>query len=334
MIRLEFYGIQIDVSGPEEIIEKLRKDFSYFYIDQARIVEFSVVLAREQPDYSLVENKPAVLRHREFTMYDGGNKKYIDYKGKGLSEYDRTNSRIKMVSLDNDLLHEIGYLAVLSVAGEMLEQKSLYRVHGLGLNYNGRGVIITAPTGSGKTTFLMELIGNKNMFFFSDDIVLMDKNLKMMPFPVRIGLKEEERERFDNIPDKYVYELHRRKYGKKVLLDVRWFREKIAEPVIPDMLIIGKRWAFNYAKIKKINKMRMFAALFGNLVVGIGLPQVIEYLDLEVSFSNMVKLAKKAFCRMRIALRLLMKSRAYIMYIGMNSANNVQLLIQFLGNKK
>jgi hypothetical protein len=256
--------------------------------------------------------------------------KYINYKNRALSIYDEQNKSLEIISKNQDLLHELCYLSILTMVGEALEKKGCYRLHGLSFKYQNKGIIVTADSGVGKTSLFLDLIKSPDIYFFSDDVTLINKGLRIMPFPLRIGVPEKDRENIKNISLQYVYELSRRKYGKKILLDINSMRHKVSGSTEIDILLLGKRWDSAECKIKRVPGITLYPTLFKNFVIGIGLPQLIEYLDLNVSFNCPIKLFKKAMARLIVAVRLIQKCETYIIYLGTNTVNNIDTLIKLI----
>jgi hypothetical protein len=178
------------------------------------------------------------------------------------------------------------------------------------------------PCGGGKTSFFMELIKNPDIKFYGDDVALVDNKLEILPFPLRIGVRQEDSEKFVNIPENFIYEMERRKYGKKILLDSSWFKDRIAEPAGAQILLTGKRWNLPDCRTKKVGKIKMFFSLVKNLVIGIGLPQIIEYLNIK--FFNLIK---RALARICFSFKLLLRCECYCIYLGRDNSKNARILL-------
>src|SRR3989339_471499 len=109
-----FYGIQIGLAGPEEIVIKIKKDFSWFISDLPQQCAYNISLEKVVPDCRVIKDKSlAVLCHPEFIMYEDKSVKYIDYNGSGLA-VSSDNGSVRIISENPDFLHEITYLTVLS----------------------------------------------------------------------------------------------------------------------------------------------------------------------------------------------------------------------------
>lgn len=332
-IFFNFYGFTICVEGDEEIVCKIRKDFSFFYSDEGADPVFNIELDRTQPDFDEIPSGLVSFSlHPQFDMYIDKHKRYVDYNGKGLSVYDMEDGVIRIISGHDDLLHELGYLAVHSAAGRMFERRQMFRIHGLSFSYKNRGVMLVSDTGGGKTVLLLELLKRTGLFFLGDEVVLVDNKLQMLPFPTRFGLKEDDRSMFSGFPAECIYELKRRKYGKKILLDTACLRSQISGKIGTDLILIGKKWNNGHCRIKRAGSFRVFSCLIRNLVVGIGLPQLIEYMNLEFSITDVFKLSRKVLRRMVFSFRLVREAGGYLVYMGPDSTKNAQTIIELLGN--
>ena len=93
----------------------------------------------------------------------------------------------------------------------------MHRIHALGISHNDEGILCILPQGGGKTTLGLSLLKKyDDVKLLSDDTVLISRDGMLIPFPVRIGLCEEDK---IDVPNEYRGTLIRRKYGKKMLFD-------------------------------------------------------------------------------------------------------------------
>ncbi|MFC2061717.1 hypothetical protein ACFLUV_04325 [Elusimicrobiota bacterium] len=334
-IIINIYETKIAVEGPDRVVEKIKKDMHFFCETEETVPAVYIYLDLAEPDYYIIpKDLKAVMYHPEFTMYEKNNSKYIDYHGEALSVYISGSGRIDITSSSEGLLHELGYLAMLSFAGEMLEEKKIFRIHALGFECHKKGVIIMVPSGGGKTTLFWELLKSCEINVFSDDVVLIDKKMRMLPFPLRIGIREKQKHLFKDIPDSFIYEIYRRKYGKKILLDADWYKQKIALFSNAAVLISGKRWNSLNCTIRRCSKCHMYVELFKNFVIGIGLPQLIEYLNLSISLKSFFRLIINTVNRKIFAFRLVLSCKCFTANLGRNSEYNAKKILELIEEKE
>lgn len=323
----EFYGIKVEIKGVDEVVNRIKKDFSYFRKSFCSDVNLKINFHSLPPDFSLIPEKSrAIFYHPEFVMYEKNNIQYIDYQGEGLSIYKKREREISIYSLNRDLLQEITYLTMLSLVGEDLERRNIYRVHGLSFIYREKGVLLLLPSGGGKTYLFLDLVESPEVRFLSDDLVLIDKKQRLLPFPLRLGLRERDRDRIRNIPSRFVYWLERRKYGRKILVDMKYFEDRIGAPTKLKFLFLGKRWNSSESKIEKANKFQVFTTLLKDLVIGVGLPQAVEYLNFGISFKKLTTLFWKLGKRIFFSLILTVKCKGFIILLGRKSEKNLSTL--------
>ncbi|MBN2407334.1 MAG: hypothetical protein JXJ19_06530 [Elusimicrobia bacterium] len=332
---INIHSAAFNICGPEEILEYIKKDFSYFLTARAGAQSplLLIQLKTDAPEkYMSLSGK--VKKHRwfsKFNMYNIGSVCYIDYNGRGLAVWRRSEDRLEIISADIDLLHEICYLAVISFAGEKLEKKNFWRMHGMGLSARGKGVMFFAPMAGGKTSLFLELMKNPGFSFFSDDVILTDKKLMMHPFPLRLGLRkgEEEKLRAWNISD--AYELKRRQYGTKVLADIAHFGDRISSPVKVETLVIGRKAGnARLPLIRKAGRAEALAVLTKNFVVGVGLPQLVEYLNISFGAAGILSILTRVARRVAHAIKIVFSCRIYKFRMGRDIAENARMLDEFL----
>jgi hypothetical protein len=120
----------------------------------------------------------------------------------------------------------------------------------LGISVNNKAVLIILPMGGGKTTLGLELLKYDDVKLLSDDTPLISRDGKILPFPIRIGINKNTSLNF-NVPKKYLRDFIRSKYGPKLLIDIDYFRDKIALPCKISMILIGERIFSDKCRIEK-----------------------------------------------------------------------------------
>lgn len=329
---LDFYGVGISVSGEEGTIDKLGKDFSFFKNSGVCAVEIFIDIKCSNPDYSILNGKrKSWFKHREFSIYKDKQNRIIDFNRIGLAIHNIIKKTVEISSLDLDFLHEIAYLTVLSFVGEELEKQGLYRIHGACLSIEKHGVLLLAPTEGGKTTFVLNFLESENARFFSDDVTLITKDLEIKPFPVRIGVKESDKNLINNIPEEYLYSLKRRKYGNKRLVDTRFLYKKISSSFkLEKVIILNKNPDAGFA-IKNISKFSIFIHIFKNFVIGMGLPQLIVFMNLNFNIFDIFRLSVKALKRLMVMFRIIINTESFRMNLSSDIKKNGILFLDSLG---
>ena len=328
---MDFYGVTAEITLPSWLREELSKDLSYFEKQAEPLVPMITLAIHEiEPPYGSVPRAKASLYQPDSVSYDYEGKRYVDYFGKALSVYDYGSEKGELFSLDRNLLHELSYLMLLSRTGELLDKKGVHRVHSCGFVFKGKGVICLMPQGGGKTTLYLELLKNNDVQLISDDTPLISANGMVLPFPLRIGVSEGVK---IDIPQQYLGSLERRKYGKKVLIDAKYFSDRISPPVKIKYLFRCEREFSKFPRIIKSGRTTVFFALFRDCVAGLGLPQMVEYF-LRYSPRDILSKSFIAASRMITCVSAVFKSEVYTFIIGTDTAQNAGVLIEFLASGK
>lgn len=189
----EFYGMSIAVrSASPLLVEEIRRDFLYFHVtkDDGQV---QVQAHLEAPPYAELPSAPAFRFTLRSVCFLLGKNVYIDYFGQGLAIFDRSVQRCEVYSTDPDRLHEIVYLFMLSVVGQHLRSKGIHRVHALGVNYAQQGILLLLPSGGGKSTMAMQLLPRPGFSLLGEDTPLVDREGKLLPFPLRLGVLRRRR---------------------------------------------------------------------------------------------------------------------------------------------
>jgi hypothetical protein len=77
----------------------------------------------------------------------------------------------------------------------VLPQRGALSLHACSLTHKRRGALFTGPTGVGKTSLLLNLLGPPDTEYFSDDQTIV-KDTTLYPYPLEIGLRKHH---FDRI---------------------------------------------------------------------------------------------------------------------------------------
>lgn len=325
-IYLDFYGVVAELTFSEEgLAQDIERDFSYFLSSkQSPTVKISVF--NQVSPYEKIPEVKACLYLAGSISYDYRGIRYVDYNGEALTIYNYETEEGEIYSPDRDFLHELTYLLILSRVGELLDKKGVHRLHALGISVNGKGVMCLLPMGGGKSTLALSLLKDEKVKLISEDTPLISKEGKILPFPLRIGLDSGVKL---DVPQQYLRRFVRRRYGSKTLIDIDYFKDKIAKISQPGIILIGEREFSNKARIVKTGKIKAIGPFIRNMVFGLGLPQMVEYF-LRNNLGDILSNTKIALSRLFVSLKIIRESKTYSFIIGRNKTKNAETLLNFL----
>ena len=329
-IYLDFYDIKVSVhSNSEYVLESLKRDFAYFLKDILPSADISIEAVDQRPPWETVPQVRASLYLAGAIAYDRKGVRYVDYQNEALTVYRYGQETGYIYSEDKNLLHELSYLLILSRAGELLDKKGIHRIHGLGLSIAGKAALCLLPMGAGKTTLALSLLKDKKIKLISDDIPLISKDGKVLPFPLRIGVNKK----IDlGIPPEFLREFNRRHYGHKTLIDTKYFGSDMSGESRPWIVFIGEREFSDTARIEPISKIRAIWPFMRDGVIGLGLPQVVEYF-LRYNIKDLGKISI-LISRMLASLKIILRSETYRFVLGQDREKNSEMVKNFLNSKQ
>jgi hypothetical protein len=327
----DFYDVGLLVeSAEEEFLRAVEHDFSYFQVASSQPF-FRLTYTNAKPDYDQLPELTCSFATPRNICFSDGNLTYIDYFGQALNTYDRKSNLSQIITDDIELAHEIAYLTILSRIAEALEEKTLHRIHGLGIESEGRGTVILLPSGGGKSTLALSLLRQNNPFrLISEDSPLLRRDGYLLPFPLRVGVHPQ------NVPadlDQRFMRIDKRiEFNSKISIDIRAFESKISgDPVPAKSLLLGVRSTGLSASIKPVSRTALLRHLLTNSIIGIGLYQGLEYM-LQKSFNESLHHAGMLFSRAYNNLILLRHARVYRFLIGRDADKNYECLREFLSH--
>lgn len=328
---LNFHGIIVQVdTDDDESARFLASDFSWFRIDAlppSSRVDVTVALHHaEAPFDRIPEGTLATFHTKDAVVYKRGSVQYYDTFGKALVIYDFSKRLAEIHSADRDVLLERAYLMIVSRVGELLDKKRMHRIHAMGVVYDGRGIVCLMPSGGGKTTLTLSLLKKENIGFLSEEIPLVSPDGNLHPFPIRMGVTADQK---PDIPPEYLRHFERTHYGPKTLIDVRYFQERIALKAAPGIVFVGKRVHSLKPRAVRISRLRAFVSLYRYCVMGVGLPQMLEYL-LRFDFLDMARAAPVIWSRLIASIRLVSASRTFELHLGRDRAANADFVAEFI----
>ncbi len=325
----EFYGLRVEVlSDHAELLHEIRRDFAWFSAGTATAgsPRMDVTIRFEDPPYASLPSVPAsVITPRNVSFRDG-DVSYVDYFGRGLAIVNAKAGTCVIFGSDFDLVREIAYLFLLSTVGQHLDRIGKHRVHAMGVNYKGHGILLLLPSGGGKSTMTMALLGEPDFTILSEDTPLLDRSGRIHPFPLRLGFRNDGG---SEVPEEQRRTLNRMEFDPKTFVDVDFFRHKVSEPVDVGLVLIGERNSGSGSSITPLSRRRAMHGVIKYLVVGLGVYQGLEFL-LERGLGDMLGKRGVVSSRFRNGVTLLRRASSWKFVLGRDTALNTQTLISFI----
>jgi hypothetical protein len=326
-VSFDFHGFRVQVSGhPPEVVQEITRDFEWFVKAESHPPDMQVTVYQEPPPYDRLPAVPAsVLTPRNISFRDG-DVSYVDYFGRGMAIVNERHGTCDIYATGFDLAREIAYLFLLSTVGQYLDSKGLHRIHAMGVNYKGHGVLLLLPSGGGKSTMTMELLRHDDFSLLSEDTPLIDRDGRIHPFPLRLGFRDDGK---TEVPPEQRRTLQRMEFDPKTFVDLSFFAHKLSVPVKASLLLVGERNLGMESMVVPISRRRAAKALIKYLVVGLGVYQGLEFL-LERGLWEMTGKVGVAASRARNGVVLMRKTQAYKLVLGRDREKNSRTLIEFI----
>lgn len=302
----------------------LETEFSFFRSEVAT-PWFQVVLHHTAPPFEKLPQKPANNITTNALTYDCDDVRWNDFHGEALSRYDYQKKIGEIWCGDVDFLHELAYLLILSLTGKALDQRGFHKVHACGIRYKGRDILVMLPSMGGKTSLFLELATHPGVSLLSDDTPLISPAGVVLPFPLRLGI--------ERIPPSLKGEFpvfKRKHYTPKFLVPLSALAAPLAQGAgSSTVLVFGYRSPFKSPVVSRISPWRSWQGLLQHMVVGLGLPMVIEYFVRHTP-GDWLKLIGIALRRARAALRLLQRSESWNLYLSDDHRANARALLRLV----
>jgi hypothetical protein len=187
-------------------------------------------------------------------------------------------------------------------------------------------VLCLLPSGGGKTTLAMAALEVPGVRLLGDDMALVDLRGQVLPFPLRLGFTSPP----PGVDPARLRRMRRRKYGDKWLLDLEALGPRLAYgPAKAGSLVVGQRQLAGPPKLERAPRRAALPHLTKEMVVGLGLPQLVEYF-LRLEPRDLPHKARLLASRAAAALALTARSSAYRLHLGRDPADNAALLRQLL----
>ena len=270
---LNVYGTTIRLSGEPAAVQGLRSHFATFATGPSSDPEITLDLRQQAPRLDLPIRQQADQVLDRGVVYNVGAITWVDHHGHAVSRYDFDEERGTISAPVVDDLIELGYLVLSSRLGVKLEQRGLFRVHALGFVVQGTATLLLGASGTGKSRLALALLRRTDAFLLSDDVVLVDRSGLAHPFPHPIGVARPEEATGLAPAHRFV----RRGHATKWLLDLDALATRHAQGPAPVRLVAELvRVSGPPSQIRRASWRRIGGLLWRDLVVGLGLPQVLE----------------------------------------------------------
>ncbi len=317
-----FHGVTVGLETESAaLLDALDHDFSRFRAADGAPADVSITAVAAPPDFAATPRARAVMVQPGCVVYEAGGVRWVDYQGRALARWQHTSERGTVWSDDAELLHEIVYLLLLSRVGELHDRRGLHRVHALGLATARGGVLCLLPSGGGKTTLGLAALRRPGIRLLSDDAPLVTRRGDLLAFPSRIGVGTPP----PGIAAHFLRRFTRRGLDDKVLIDTAAFADRLAERAPPHAVVLGERQLSGPARLEPLAAARAAPELLRSLVVGLGLPQVVEYF-LRFDLADAVRKASIVASRSLATAALLARARTYRLLLARDSAENLAAL--------
>lgn len=328
-LRLNIYGSTCLIESENvELLARLSRDFAYFVKEFKGSANFHFKHFHSEPPLGSIPDFPRIYTSKNSKTYEKDGVRFNDYYGKLLSVYDYNRDVCTLYSTDLSRSHEIIYLLVHSRIGKKLDLQGLHRIHAMGVRKNKSDFLFVSDSGVGKSTLLSHWLGaDENLQLISDDCPIVDEQGNVYPFPIRLGASEKETllSLGQNI-----YELQREEHGLKYLLSTSEIKNKVAwSHSEKTYLAFGKRVEGSGCVIKRIGFLKSFSHLIRAMVIGVGLPMILEYWW-ELGPEDFSRKARIGFKRLLSSLVLAYRSECCEIAIGSNPDENIRTIRKYL----
>lgn len=333
-LAFEFFGVRVCVQTDEPFLrDALVFDFGAFRASAHETAPFLQITV-EIVGYTRAMIPPLVesMRSTEFVCYDDGDCRYVDYFGRALVIFDYARETARVLSQDPVFVYEKLYLLILSRVGEAMDRRGLHRLHGLGIAVDGRAGLFLMPSGGGKSTLALQLLQEPRVKLLSEDTPIVDHQGMMHAFPLRLGLSREQLPA--DAPAHFIREFPRQRYGVKYLLHLDYFRERLeSTPQSIAFVFIGKWLNARTPRLQKAGRWEVFLTLVRDGVIGLGLPQVVEFF-LTGAHKDLRRKGGIVLKRLQAVVRIAWKAKAYRLLMSDDHQANAKAMLGVFDNAR
>jgi len=329
-VNFNFYGFEVVVNSDSiELLDLLKKNFGYFYNKKMQAKKTLTIDIFLKDDFKTIVPKHLIAHKQTINSmsYDIGPIRYNDYYGKAVTVMNYELETAKIYSSDLNKIHEVAYLLILSRQGKWCDRNGFHKVHAMSVSHKDKNLVVMMPMKGGKTTLFTQFLKDEKYNLISDDSPVINENGDLLSFPIRFGLEDNNsyKDLLNSIDESYKFSLEREQFGKKILVDTLFYKNRLKKPSKKTILVQGIRWNSEKCIVEKISFFKMLMFLKTHLIVGVGLPMVIEYF-LQGTLQDHLQNLKILVSRTLAAIRLTYKSDRYIAYMSYDIENNYEEL--------
>jgi hypothetical protein len=332
----DVHGLWFRVDGDwPEVQESIRLDFAWFERDGGPSqTGVEITVERRPPQLEAFGELPAAFVTPRNTVYQDGARTIVEYFGRAVSVFDRRSSRMLVQGDEEGLVHEAAYHFMLSTTGIHLDRLGLVRLHGLGLSGPRGGVVVTLPSGGGKTTLALQALRDDGVRLLSEDTPLIDRRGVLHPFVLRMGVNEADAAKLGLRRPR---RLERMESLPKLAVEVETFADRVErEPRPLRELVIGRRTLGDGASLERIPRWGAVGPLLREAVVGVGVYQGMEFV-LQHGMRDVLGKVGIGATRAVCCTAALARARVWSLTLGRDGERNWNalrpLLIQDLGDR-
>ena len=329
-LSFDVYGYRFTVrSTADKPLRGIEEDFGFFSSEpscsEPGAAGVLIELFLENPGAEMLPSSDAVIYTPRNVTYRERGLRFIDYHGRGLGIQDEATSCFRLYSTDPELLYEATYLYLLSQIGQRLDPAGLHRVHAVGVVIQNRAVLVMLPMGGGKSTVGLHLLRHPQVGILSDDSPFVDRNGRLLAFPLRLGLLPGSEH---TVPAEYRRTINRMEFGPKHLVNYGYFRDRVRASAEPGLLFIGTRTMSPQCRIEPVGRLTALRSCITHCVVGVGLFQGLEFI-LQATPWELMKKSGLGMSRLWNCWQLIRRSQVCRIRLGRDSEVNARTLLEF-----
>lgn len=316
---LKIKGVHILIEADAVITTWLAHDYGYYLSESSINNDLYFNLYAHDYDYTQLPSLEAKKYHDDYIVYESKNLRMIDFFQAGISFYDFNKKAINIYARDVDFLYEIFYLSFESLVGEELDKKGWHRLHCLALATLNKATILLLPPGAGKSTLALKFLDHQTIKVLAEDMVIFkDQDLYGLHF--RWGTRNELYANQGRL-------MKRKKHHNKILLDTRQLN--LTAQAQPENIMLGVRVSSVVSHIDQVSRYKLIWPLFKSMVLGLELQQSLAYFLLR-NYKDVYLKSKIGTGRLQALVRVLIKSKAYLFYMGSDIEKNFEILNDFI----
>jgi hypothetical protein len=325
---LNFHGLRISIAGDwPEVIDDLGADFAWFTAREDGPPDVVIEVQRTAPDFTIAGDVEASFVTPRNVVYEDAGRALIDYFGRALSVYERSQGRLLVQGEDRDLVYEAVFRFIQSRVGVHLETIGLPRLHALGLAGRDGAVAVLLPAGGGKSTLAISALRASGVRLLSEDSPLIDRRGMMHPFPLPLGVNDRDAHR---LPAGQTRTRRRMELGPKTVVELEALRDRIEPRPAPlRHLVLGRRTLGTGASLEPVPRRRLARPLLRECVVGVGLYHGTEFL-LQHGLRDVAGMVGPALTRVHCSAAVLRSTQTWELRLGRDHDANWAALSRLL----